>query len=144
MPQVFERYGKNLTITKPLTSTQNQIIRTVCFPTLSNLRSQGRLTYLHTTNSDEYDPFQIEQYHRTTFKMFSCCCICGSNDRVALHHINSLKSKSARTTDRYEKIRSELNKLQIPVCFSCHQDITHGRYNKASPKTYYDKFIAKL
>ena len=87
------------------------------------------------------DPFRIKQYWRTKYKLYEVCCICGSNDRVALHHLNSLKK--VKTKDKVSKIRSQLNRKQIPVCFKCHMEITHGRYNKKSPALVDRLFIDK-
>ena len=115
MSEVFSKYGKNFTIRKPLLSSNSITHRTVSFPTLSDLRNQGRLK--RSQNSIlEYDPFKIEQYWRTKFKVFSQCCICGSTEEIALDHINSLGSIKPGKRDKYEYIRSRLNRIQIPVC----------------------------
>lgn len=45
MPQVFKKYGKNLTIERTFISKGNKITRNVSFPTLNDLRKKGRLTY---------------------------------------------------------------------------------------------------
>jgi len=62
---------------------------------------------------------------------------------IALHHINSISSLKGR--DRYENIRTTINRLQIPVCKKCHEDITHGRYNNPKkPIEFYNEFLATL
>lgn len=143
MPQVFEKYGKKLKISKRIITKKGHKTNIVTFPSLLELK-QDRLT-----NSDKNssriiytDPFRIKQYWRTKYKLYEVCCICGSDDRVALHHLNSLRK--VKTKDKVSKIRSQLNRKQIPVCFSCHMEITHGRYNKRPPAEYFDKFIAHL
>ena len=142
MPQVFATYGKNLRITKTLHSPLGETKRSVEFSTYTNLKSQDRFSFKKTDYDTEFDPFKIQQFVRTKFKQYLYCCICGSEDRVALHHINSLRS--IKTHDKYEYIRSQVNRIQIPVCFTCHLDITHGRYDKKSPIEFFDEFVAKL
>lgn len=62
---------------------------------------------------------------------------------IALHHINSISSLKGK--DRYENIRATINRLQIPVCKKCHEDITYGRYNNPKkPIEFYNEFLAKL
>jgi hypothetical protein len=63
---------------------------------------------------------------------------------MAMHHINSLRNIKPHKRDRYEYIRSSINRIQIPVCIECHKDLTFGRYNKQNPIGFYNKFIAQL
>ena len=142
MPQVFSTYGKNLRITRTFYSPLGETKRSVEFPTYTNLKAQNRFSYKKFDHETEFDPFKIQQFVRTKFKQYFYCCICGSEDRVALHHINSLRS--IKTRDKYEYIRSQVNRIQIPVCFACHLDITHSRYDKKNPIQFFDEFIAKL
>lgn len=144
MSQVFLKYGTNLEIKRTLKTAKNEKTTTTTFPTLSQLRKEGRLEYKERNKLD-YDPFKIHNYWRTKAKIYNNCCICGSDDRVALHHINSLRSIKPQKRDRYEYIRSQINRIQIPVCFPCHLDITHGKYDKdTTPIQFYDKFLATL
>jgi nitrate/TMAO reductase-like tetraheme cytochrome c subunit len=67
-----------------------------------------------------------------------------SVDNVQLHHINSIASMKKKK-DNAAAIRSQLNRLQIPVCYSCHKDITHGKYSDPKkPIQFYNEFLAKL
>ena len=62
---------------------------------------------------------------------------------IALHHINCIRS--LKNGVKYENIRASINRLQIPVCKKCHEDITHGRYNNPKmPIEFYNEFLAKL
>ena len=128
---------------------QSKTIRTksIKFPTFTELKTNGTLDNLKNRTFIERinDPFKLTYYNKTKFKVFSCCCICGSDDRVAMHHINSLQSIPQRKRKKFDYLRSRLNRLQIPVCFHCHMDITHGRYdNPISPTSFYDEWMAKL
>ena len=117
--------------------------RITFFPTYKSLKEAGRFIYKHKA-SDDFDPFKIEYHWRTKFKIFAECCICGNKKGIALHHINSLRKipKEKRISTQY--IRSQINRLQIPVCYKCHQDITYGKYNQQNPMIFFNEFIAKL
>ena len=144
MSQVFDKLGKNLRITRDIVTPKGTKKKAVHFSTLAELRNEGLVTVYYPPN-DSYDPFNVKTYWRTKFKQYFCCCICSSGDRVALHHINSLRALRANDKkDQFSYIRSCLNRLQIPVCHSCHLDITNGVYSNKSPVDFYDEFIAKL
>lgn len=141
--KIFELYGKNLEMKKIIKGTAKEITRTVSFLTLTNLR--GMKTERNPNLTEELDPFRTQEHLRTKMKVYNECCICGEIDDISLHHINSLRSVKKQKRDRYEHIRSQVNRLQIPVCYNCHQEITHGKYN--DPKTpieFYNEFLAKL
>lgn len=90
------------------------------------------------------DPFRIIEFWRTKFKIFMECCLCGSQTNIQQHHINSICSMKD-TKDKASAIRSQTNRIQIPVCDKCHKDITHGRYNNPKkPIVFYNEFLAKL
>ena len=143
MSQVFQKYGNKLTIKRKITTKKGLKTYVVTFPLLKELKQQ-KLSNKNKNDSKikHNDPFRIKQYWRTKYKLYEVCCICGSDDRVALHHLNSLRK--TKTKDKINKIRSQLNRKQTPVCFKCHIEITHGRYSKKSPAEYFDKFIAYL
>ena len=64
------------------------------------------------------------------------CSICGSKDRIALHHMNSLRSIKSNKRDKFEYIRSRLNRFQVHVCFECHKKITNGTFNNVNPPEF--------
>lgn len=152
MSQVFNKYGKSLKIkveTHGKDKNESKVIRTkqIEFPTFTELKKNGTIQNLKNRPLTEntYDPFKLTYYNRTKLKVFSCCCICGNDDKVAMHHINSLQSIPLEKRKKFDYLRKRLNRLQIPVCFNCHMDITHGRYNNPiSPTTFYDEWMAKL
>lgn len=144
--KIFGKYTTNMIIEKKIKGTKSEKIRQVKFLTLSNLRKLSNKTKISTPT--DQDPFRIKEFWRTTFKLYNECCICGETQGVAYHHINSLGAiirKKNQTKDRYEVIRSQLNRIQIPVCKKCHQDIHNGRYNDPrKPIEFYNEFLAKL
>ena len=71
--------------------------------------------------------------------------MCWETEGIALHHINSLGSIKTKKRDDFEYIRSQTNRVQIPVCTNCHNDITYGRYNNPKrPIEFFNEFLAKL
>lgn len=142
MKQVFNKYGKNLSVTSTQKGLQQDKTQRIHFSTLTDLKRKTTM-FKHNfkTVSNSFDPFKIKQYHRTKLKTFFECCICASQDRVQMHHIRSLKSaKISSVNNNVQATQRALTKLQVPLCFSCHQDITHGRYNAESPKQLYLDF----
>jgi group II intron reverse transcriptase/maturase len=141
MKQIFIKYGKNLFVETKIQGTKETKIRTIEFTDLSNLRKRKQKKKFIVPI--DQDPFRIAKHWRTKFKIYNKCCICGTTDTIALHHINSVSSLKNR--DKYENIRATINRFQIPVCKKCHEDIAHGRYdNPKTPIEFYDEFLAKL
>lgn len=126
LKQIFSEHGINLKIKKTLKNTKGQqVIRTTEFLTLTSLRKKKPIEndFSYSTT----DPFRIRQYWRTKMKFYYECCICGSTDNIKMHHLHSIRN--LKNKDRHQLIRSTIHRKQIPVCHSCHEDITHGRYN---------------
>ena len=147
LKEVFQLYGKNLIIKKTILGTKKESVRTIKFQDLTTLKKQSEQKSKKKIYVVEYqDPFRIQEHWRTKFKMYNECCICGSEGPIALHHINSLRSiNSKNQKDRYENIRSQINRLQIPVCTPCHHKITQGEYNNLkTPIEFFNEFLAKL
>ena len=116
-------------------------VKFLTLPVLRKIIKKTKPTHV----SEEFDPFRIQEHWRTKLKFFNECCICGATEGINLHHINSLGSIKKPKRDRYEAIRSQVNRIQIPVCNNCHNNITYGKYH--DPKThieFYNEFLAKL
>jgi hypothetical protein len=60
-----------------------------------------------------------------------------------MHHIKSLKSIKDKTPT-FNLILKQLNRKQVPVCHTCHVDITHGRYDGKSVKDLFSESLAAL
>lgn len=149
--EIFNLYTKNLKITIP---TQKKP-KTIEFLDLASLRKlqtekedKQREKGIPTFGFDPQeweDPFRIHEHWRTKHKVYTECCICGAEDDIALHHINSISALKKQTKDPNQVIRSQIKRKQIPVCTKCHLDITAGRYNNPKkPAEFYNEFIAKL
>lgn len=136
--KVFSKYGKTLKIEQKIGEKKH----TISLKLLKNLKAQNN-SKSKRNDSEDKDPFHVMEYWRTTFKIYEDCCICGSEEEVGMHHINSVR-KIDKTKDRYKYVRQVFNRKQISVCRKCHIKITNGTYNLASPIKFYNKYIASL
>lgn len=144
LPQVFKKYSTDLIIYRNIETTKTTTISRQQFYDLSTLKKMDQSKPFTNQVTEVSDPFRIHEFWRTKFKVFRECCICGSMDNVQLHHINSIASMKKKK-DNAAAIRSQLKRLQIPVCHSCHKEITHGKYSDPKkPIEFYNEFLAKL
>lgn len=60
-----------------------------------------------------------------------------------MHHINSLKGIKDKTRN-FNLILKQLNRKQIPICHTCHVNITHGRYDGKAVKDLFSESLAAL
>lgn len=105
--------------------------------------SKNRKTQINTL-PEQCDPFRIQERWRTKFKIYNECCICDATEYISLHHTNSLRGIDTKTGGP-SAIKSQTNRLQIPIYHDCHLQITHGRYNDPKkPVEFYNEFLAKL
>lgn len=140
--KIFEMYTTKLKIKKTEQGTKKDRIREISFIDLPTWRKTAKPL---DTKIRDFDPFRIKEHWRTKIKLYNECCICGETDSIELHHINSLSSlRKKGKKDRFEQIRSQINRLQIPVCKTCHNDITNGKYDKKTPIEFYNEFLARL
>ena len=147
MSKIFQRYGKNFRITEKIQGQKSSEAKTVTFTDLVTLRKNDNQKKLISIGQKpiENDPFHIVEHWRTKFKFYNECCICGSTESIELHHTNSLKSTKNKEKDHGKVIRSQINRIQIPVCKPCHEDTTHGRYNNSKKLVeFYNEFLTKL
>lgn len=128
--KIFDKYTTKLIINRQFFTQGETINKRTSFPTYPELKKLGKLTPRDKGNYEGYeskDPFYIQTFWRTKLQLYYDCCICGSTEKVGLHHINSLR-KIKKNKDRFGYIRSKINRIQIPVCHKCHVDITKGVY----------------
>jgi group II intron reverse transcriptase/maturase len=141
--KIFKEYTTKMNVKITVQGTEGETTRNVKFLGLPELRKTKKNN--QTNPSPNHDPFRIHEHWRTKFKFYNECCICGETEEIALHHINSLRKIKEGKRDRFETIRSQINRIQIPVCNKCHKEITYGKYNdRKSPIEFYNEFIAKL
>jgi len=69
----------------------------------------------------------------TNTKLKDSCMICGSDDRVEMHHVKHIRKMNGNLKPQ-ERSMISLNRKQIPVCKGCHTDIHAGRYDGVALK----------
>jgi 5-methylcytosine-specific restriction endonuclease McrA len=141
MPQIFTKYGKTLRITKYIKDKPTP--KTIEFMGLTKIRKDYFIMNRLKPLSANFDPFKIKSFWRTTFKLYSLCCVCGADSNIEMHHINSLKKISNKNRD-FNLILQQLNRKQIPVCRPCHVNITNGTYSGKSLKDLFNESLAAL
>jgi predicted component of type VI protein secretion system len=80
-----------------------------------------------------------KRYFRTAFKFSTCCCICGSIDKLQMHHIRKLQGNRSKG---FTKVLAQLGRKQIPVCAECHHNIHTGQYDGVSLRELYSSKVA--
>lgn len=61
----------------------------------------------------------------------ACCCVCGSSDRIEMHHVRHVR-KAGQRQSGFTKVMGLINRKQIPVCGECHRSIHQGKYDGIS------------
>src|SRR5262249_55609244 len=60
------------------------------------------------------------------------CCICGSWERVKMHHVRHMRKMGQRKVTGFTAVLRALTRKQIPACKSCHKQIHRGAYDGIS------------
>jgi len=83
-------------------------------------------------------------FWRTKFKFQGRCLICGSKEKVHMHHIKKINGYSKIAKDGFTVIMANLNRKQVPVC-KFHHDLIHtGHYDGTSISDLHDARIAQV
>lgn len=94
---------------------------------------------------DALDPdavFRRYQRLRTRSKLDEHCAICGSEDRVQMHHVKHIR-KIGQQVRGFTALMAKLNRKQIPVCDGCHDAIHRGKYDGISLNQLADQALAR-
>lgn len=94
-----------------------------------------------TFNSPTIDFLRLHKNNwRTKFKLSSMCTICGSTEKIEMHHIKHLKNSNTKqkTYKGFDQLVAALGRKQICVCRKCHEKIHKGEYNKTSLRDLVD------
>jgi group II intron reverse transcriptase/maturase len=70
-----------------------------------------------------YDTY-LRKY--TKSRLGKNCAMCESTIQIEMHHINSLKNIRPNT---FDELHGYVNRLQIPLCNKCHNQVTKGKYD---------------
>ena len=145
MPQIFEKYGKQLLIEREYKDNpgKKQIVE---FMGLTKIRKSYFQLNRPSSLSPYFDPFKIRTFWRTTFKLYSQCCICGAENNIEMHHLKSLKDikMNNKNSQTFNSILKQLNRKQIPVCKTCHVSITNGSYSGKKLTDLFSESLAAM
>lgn len=77
----------------------------------------------------EDNPFNLRilNYRSGTLLFLGECAICGSSNKVELHHVNHIR-KMGEKNKGFKRILSSINRKKIMVCRECHLRIHKGTY----------------
>ena len=121
MRGAFKRYGKNLEI--------KVRDKTISYPNISYKRPRKPIA-----RPDDNFPFEyyferlVYRYKRHVGNLTGPCVICGSSDKIEVHHIRALKDISKKK-DWLSMTMAKFARKQVPVCKSCHIKIHKGIYD---------------
>jgi group II intron reverse transcriptase/maturase len=120
---IFLKHGDRLTIEKK----RGEKVDYLAFPTVMDwTRNPTRFKVGETPTPDHV--FQRNLRLRTRSKLGMSCVICGSDDRVAMHHIRHVRKMGEKVLG-FSRLMATLNRKQIPACSSCHVNIHNGTYD---------------
>ena len=123
MRQVFCKHGRNLHFQWSL---PNGKTREVQFAENTDWKINTD-AFVETPPQLNLLPWQIRL--RTTSKLGYPCLICGSYERVEMHHVRHIRKMGDRRPTGFRAVMRALNRKQIPVCATCHRKIHSGEYD---------------
>jgi hypothetical protein len=117
--RVFQKYGKDLTFTKP----NGRKVRLFNQPLKQVKKAKGAQANLDAL------PTWGPRYTQT--RLSDNCAICGSPEQVEMHHVRHIRKRGEKVQG-FSLYLAAINRKQIPVCHNCHRDIHNGKYDGAS------------
>jgi hypothetical protein len=69
-----------------------------------------------------------KQTLRTANIMDASCKICGSTNKIQIHHVRHLKDLNPKLSAT-DALMAKMRRKQIPVCHQCHVRIHSGKYD---------------
>jgi retron-type reverse transcriptase len=82
-------------------------------------------------------------YYRTAFKMSGRCAICGSKDKVEMHHERRIRGYDVKQQQGFLAIMGILNRKQVPLCKHHHVCVHNGTYDGISLSELYDTRVVQ-
>lgn len=144
--KIFKKHGKNL---KVFLRTKDNYIRTseltVATKWIQNFKLNPKQKFYQIPL---FDPFKLHSRWRTKIKPYLHCCSCGSNIRIEMHHVRSVRSGRAKTQiqqSSFQSVMNNLNRKQIPLCYQCHKAVSYSRHNnQIKLSSLHNMALAKL
>lgn len=128
--KVLRKYGKHLTFTKP----NGRVVRFFNAPLTQVKRAK-------MTAAMEALPHGGPR--RTQTRLRDSCAICGSPERVEMHHVRHTR-KRGQAVRGFSLYLAAINRTQLPVCHACHRDIHRGQDDGESLAAIEDRLQAAM
>ena len=128
--KIFSRHGANLRVR--IRDKAGNVIRQVEFPLIKKWTTSPNRFKIGVVDTNF---LERSLRLRTRSKLDSPCVICGSDDRVAMHHVKHIR-KMGQEIKGFKRVMVSLNRKQIPVCHECHHKIHQGKYDGISLKDF--------
>jgi nicotine oxidoreductase len=138
MRRIFRKFGYRLTIPVDLANGEIKLV-SLAYPTSFACNKKAFLT---GAPPDSLDVVKIQTKWRTRSKLMSPCCICGEEEGVVMHHVRHVRKNGGAVLKGFDKIMSNINRKQLPVCLDCHEEIHSGRYDGKSLSDFADPHLA--
>lgn len=129
MKKVFRKFGKNLSCIVKLNKEEKRVIKL-------NIPEDFKKKHIVNIGKGVKDPFKnLESNWNQKFtksNIFQVCLICGSDDKVEMHHVRKIKdlrnpnSKKDFFTGQMEAI----NRKQIPLCRDHHNRLHNNTWTE--------------
>ena len=100
------------------------------YPTISYKRPRKNLNFVKRFEEDFIEKIDT-RVNRGRKDLKGPCVVCGSSENIEIHHVRSLR-KRPRKGNFLEDMMSKMNRKQVPLCKSCHQQVHSGRYDGRS------------
>jgi Type II intron maturase len=126
-----QKYGTIWTVNgKPCKGLQVTITREGKKPLIATWGGISLKRKTQAILNDQSPPFWANRAELEKRLLADSCELCGSRDRVEVHHIRALKDldqKGRREKPLWAKVMSARRRKTLVVCKSCHGDIHAGR-----------------
>lgn len=120
--KVFSKYGPLLTIK----NNKDEVIAS--FPKWEKPKLARKDWGSQTLPVDLIS--KISKYNIRSLEIFDQPCkICGSTEKIEMHHVRHLKDTLNKKQDYLTDMMRKMNRKQIPVCQNCHNKIHKGEYS---------------
>lgn len=124
--KVFSKYGAKLRIR--VRNEASEVIKLSEFPLVREWTSAPTRFKIGVVDTNF---LERNMRLRTRSKLGSPCVICGSDDRVAMHHVKHVRKMGCEVKG-FNKVMATLNRKQLPACHECHLKIHRGKYDGIS------------
>lgn len=147
------KLGKPLTVTTTkdnkekaisllTTNTYWERLRTTVETIQSNLRSKYEKRNEDFLINRDFEA-NAKTFHRTAYKLSCRCVICGSTEKVEMHHVRHIRGYNIKQQQGFPAIMGALNRKQVPLCKHHHTCVHNGTYDGIALSELYDTRIAQ-